>query len=94
MLVKLFKYEWKAFWKVPATINLALLIVTLVGMATLVTPFWEIDSFAIEMLSVTAIMFYIVGIFDIDSVDLAFLERGAAARTKIISCNTMLRIFF
>lgn len=63
MLVKLFKYEWKAFWKVPAAINLALLIVTLVGMATLVTPFWEIDSFAIEMLSVTAIMFYIVGIF-------------------------------
>ncbi len=62
MFVKLFKYEWKTFWKVPAAINLVLLIVTLVGMATLVTPFWDIDSLAIDMLSVTAIMFYVAAI--------------------------------
>ena len=63
MLGKLFKYEWKSFWKVPAAINLILGIITLVGIASLITPFWDIDSVVISMLMVTAILFYVVAIF-------------------------------
>ena len=63
MLGKLFIYEWKSFWKVPAAINIILGVVTLAGMASLITPFWDIDSVVINVLMVTAILFYVIAIF-------------------------------
>lgn len=63
MLTKLFKYDWKAFWKVPATINLALLLITGVGIISLVSPFWTLDSDIIDALMVVAILFYYISIF-------------------------------
>lgn len=63
MLKKLFKYEWKFFWKVPATINLALIIITLVGITSFITPLWTIESTIIDILMVTGLMFYIIAIF-------------------------------
>jgi hypothetical protein len=58
MLGKLFKYEWKSFWKVPAAINVFLLIITFIGAISLLSPFWELDFEIMDTLMVFAIMFY------------------------------------
>lgn len=63
MLGKLIKYDWKSFWKVPATINLSLIIITLVGAVSLVSPLWNTDSELIASLMVASIMFYYLAIF-------------------------------
>ncbi len=63
MLKKLFKYEWKFFWKVPATINLALVIITLLGVTFIISPLWELDSDFIDILMTTSVMFYYLSIF-------------------------------
>lgn len=63
MLKKLFKYEWKFFWKVPATINLALAIITLLGVTFIISPLWELDSDFIDILMATSMMFYYLSIF-------------------------------
>ncbi len=63
MLKKLFKYEWKFFWKVPATINLALAIITLLGVMFIISPLWELESELIGILMSTSLMFYYLSIF-------------------------------
>ncbi len=63
MLKKLFKYEWKAFWKVPATINIFLLIITALGVISLLSPLWRLDSDIMGPLAVLALMFYYLAIF-------------------------------
>ena len=62
MLKKLFKYEWKYCWKVPATINLCLIIMTLVGIVSLISPFWTLDYAIIDVLMFTAISLYYLSI--------------------------------
>lgn len=62
MLKKLFKYDWKSFWKVPAVINLFLAVVTLIGIVSLVTPFWNLEGDIIEVLMATSILIYIMAI--------------------------------
>lgn len=63
MLIKLFKYEWKFFWKVPATINLALVIITLLGITSLISPLWTLDYDIIGALMATSLLFYYLSIF-------------------------------
>lgn len=63
MLKKLFKYEWKFFWKVPATINLALAIITLLGVTFIISPLWDLESELISILMSTSLMFYYLSIF-------------------------------
>ena len=62
MLKKLFKYEWIFFWKVPTAINVFLVIVTIVGIISLASPFWELDVWGIDILLGLAIFFYIMAI--------------------------------
>lgn len=62
MLGKLFKYEWRSFWKVPAAINVFLLIITLIGAISLISPFWELNFEIMDTLMVAAIMFYYLAI--------------------------------
>ena len=62
MLKKLFKYEWIFFWKVPTAINVFLVIVTIVGIISLASPFWELDVWGIDILLGLAIFFYILAI--------------------------------
>lgn len=63
MLKKLFKYEWKAFWKVPAAINLFLVILTILGMISFHSPLWRMDSDTMNPLAVLAVVFYYLSIF-------------------------------
>ncbi len=63
MLIKLFKYEWKFFWKVPATINLALIIITILGITSLISPLWTLDYDIIGALMATSLVFYYLAIF-------------------------------
>ena len=63
MLKKLFKYEWVFFWKVPTAINVFLIIVTIVGVISLASPFWELNLWGIDVLLGLAIFFYIMAIF-------------------------------
>lgn len=44
MLKKLIKYEWKAVWKIPAVINIFLIVVALLGIIVLSSPVWELNS--------------------------------------------------
>lgn len=62
MLKKLFKYEWKAFWKVPTAINVFLGIMTFIGIISLASPFWELDIRGIEIMLGLAVFFYILAI--------------------------------
>ncbi|NLL77299.1 MAG: hypothetical protein GX235_08635 [Clostridiales bacterium] len=63
MLGKLFKYDWKSFWKVPAAINIFLLIITIIGAISLISPFWELDYEIIDTLMIVAILFYYLALF-------------------------------
>lgn len=63
MLGKLFKYDWKAFWKVPAAINIFLLIITAIGAISLISPLWRLEYQIIEALMIAAIMFYYLAVF-------------------------------
>lgn len=63
MLKKLFKYDWKSFWKVPAAINAFLIIITIIGIISLVSPVWKIESEFISVLLITAVTFYYIAIF-------------------------------
>lgn len=62
MLKKLFIHEWKAFWKVPAVINLCLLIMTVVGIVSLISPFWTLEYEIMDVLMFTALMLYYLSI--------------------------------
>lgn len=62
MLKKLFKYEWKVFWKVPTAINVFLGIMTFIGIISLASPFWELDIRGIEIMLGLAVFFYILAI--------------------------------
>lgn len=62
MLKKLFKYEWKFFWKVPTAINLFLIIITIVGVISLASPFWETEARGMDIMFGLAIFFYILAI--------------------------------
>lgn len=62
MLKKLFKYEWKFFWKVPTVINSFLIIMTIIGVISLASPFWEMDIAGIEIMLGLAVFFYILAI--------------------------------
>lgn len=63
MLGKLIKYDWKSFWKVPAIINLSLIIITIGGAVSLVSPLWKLESDLIASLMVASVMFYYFAIF-------------------------------
>ncbi len=62
MLRKLFVYEWKACWKVPTTINVCLFIMTLIGVISLISPFWTLDYKIIDVFMFTALMIYYLSI--------------------------------
>lgn len=62
MLKKLFKYEWKAFWKVPTAINGFLGIMTFIGIVSLASPFWESNIRGIHIMLGLAVFFYILAI--------------------------------
>lgn len=63
MLKKLFKYDWKAFWKVPTAINLFLVVTTIIGIISLVSPFWTLEFAFMDTLLFMAITFYYLTIF-------------------------------
>lgn len=62
MLKKLLKYDWKFFWKVPTAINAFLGVITLVGIISLLTPIWELDSNLLEFLMVVMLMLYYIAL--------------------------------
>lgn len=62
MLKKLFKHEWKSFWKVPTTINVCLVILTIIGIISMVSPFWTLDYEIMDTLMISAVMIYYVAI--------------------------------
>ncbi len=62
MLKKLFKYEWKYFWKVPTAINLFLAIMTVIGIISLASPFWSLDIAGMDIMLGLSIFFYILAI--------------------------------
>lgn len=62
MLGKLFKYDWKAFWKVPAVINIVLVAMTLLGVLSIISPFWESESVILVGMQFLAIALYIIAI--------------------------------
>lgn len=63
MLGKLFKYDWKSFWKVPAAINIFLLIITAIGAISMASPLWKLDYDLINVLLVLSILFYYLALF-------------------------------
>lgn len=63
MLKKLLKYDWKFFWKVPTAINAFLGVITLVGIVSLLTPIWELNSNLLEALMVMLLLLYYVALF-------------------------------
>ncbi len=62
MLKKLFKYEWKYFWKIPTAINLFLIIITVIGVISLTSPFWSLDIAGMDIMLGLSIFFYILAI--------------------------------
>ncbi len=62
MLKKLFKYEWKHFWKIPASINIFLGIITFIGVISLASPFWSLDLAGIDIMLGLSIFFYVLAI--------------------------------
>lgn len=62
MLKKLFIHEWKSFSKVPGAINLCLILLTLVGIVSLISPIWTLEYDIIAIFMVLAIMIYYLSI--------------------------------
>lgn len=62
MLKKMFKYDWKSSWKVPTAINVFLILITFIGILSLVSPFWKIESDYMAALLAFAIVFYYIAI--------------------------------
>ena len=44
MLKKLLKYDWILMWRIPAMINLFLVVITLLGIIFLLSPAWQMDD--------------------------------------------------
>lgn len=63
MLGKLLKYDWKSFWKVPAIINISLIIITIAGAISLVSPLWKETNDIIMSLMLISVSFYCMAIF-------------------------------
>lgn len=63
MLKKLLKYDWKFMWKVPTVILGFLLLITLLGIASMLTPIWNFDSPLTGALMAMLIMFYYIALF-------------------------------
>lgn len=63
MLKKLFKYDWKSFWKVPAAINLFLVLITIIGILSFYSPVWRTQNNFIDVLMVSSMMLYLLTIF-------------------------------
>lgn len=63
MLMKLFKHEWKYFWKVPAVINISLIVMSLIGIGFLASPLWSLDYEFIDVFIMLGTMIFYVGIF-------------------------------
>lgn len=59
MLKKVFRYEWKAFYKMPVIINICILVITLFGILSMFTPFWSADSFILIPFRVISVLFYV-----------------------------------
>ena len=62
MLKKLFKYEWKFFWKIPTAISIFLAILTVIGVISLASPFWSLDITGINIMLGLSLFFYILAI--------------------------------
>lgn len=62
MLSKLIKHEWRAFWKIPAFVNLFLVIFTAFGVIALNAKIWESESIIIQSLSVFVLLFYYIAL--------------------------------
>lgn len=62
MLTKLIKHEWKFFWKVPAAINLCLIILSLLGIAFLASPLLTLDYDWIDAIAVSGFLVYYLAI--------------------------------
>lgn len=62
MLGKVLKNEWKSTWKIPTAICVYLLILTLIGCISFVSPIWNIHSDAIELLAVFSLLVYILSL--------------------------------
>lgn len=63
MLKKLFLYEWKYCWKILSSINLCLLIFTVIGVISIFSPIWTLDYPIVQALMFLAVSLYYVAIF-------------------------------
>lgn len=63
MLKKLIRHEWRSFWKVPAFVCIYLLVVTLVGCGTFLSPVWETENDMVEFLLGFGTLIYVLSLF-------------------------------
>lgn len=68
MLGKLIKNEWRAFWKIPAFINIFLAVYTLFGVLSLLTEIVESDNPVVNALIGVMFLLYVIAIFAISFV--------------------------
>lgn len=65
MLGKLIKNEWRAFWKIPAFVNIFLAVFTLFGVLSLLTKIVESDNIIVNALTVVVFLIYMISLFAI-----------------------------
>ena len=72
MLGKLIKHEWRAFWKIPAFVNLFLAIFTVFGVIALNAKIWETENPIIQSVSVFVLLFYCIALIVISFVTIFY----------------------
>lgn len=65
MLGKLIKNEWRAFWKIPAFVNIFLAVFTLFGVLSLLTKIVESDNMIVNALIFSVFLIYVISLFAI-----------------------------
>lgn len=65
MLIKLFKHEWKATWKLPTGLIVFLQIVTIFAGLTFAAPFWESELDGLEVLLALVWLLYYFSIIGV-----------------------------
>lgn len=62
MLGKLIKHDWKAVWRIMFLMNAILVIMTVIGILSFQTSFWNLDIPKMDVLSGIALLIYYVSI--------------------------------
>ncbi len=65
MLTKLIKHEWKAVWKVPTALLVFLLLITLVGGISFLSPLWQAGADEIQPLAIIVLVFYYLSLIGV-----------------------------